>query len=135
MRSKKILQGIEQTNFTRSSSRQKDTTRMTTKTIFFRSYVPTKVKNTATRLGDTFQMKDVHSRHWGFLKNDGIIFCESQREEDYSTVKQNSGYSDRQWHCGLRHASEGLHRGAWRSSVGTFGERFSVFTIVGKTKQ
>ena len=80
-------------------------------------------------------MKDVHSRHWCFLKNDGIIFSESQREEDYSTVKQNYGYSDRQWHCGLRHASEGLHQGAWRSSVGTFGERFSFFTIVGKTKQ
>ena len=33
--------------------------------------------------------------------------------EDYSTVKQNSGYSDRQWHCGLSHASNDLHQGAW----------------------
>ena len=50
MRSKKILQGMEQTNFTKSSSRRKDTTKMTTRTIFFRSYVPTGAKSTATGL-------------------------------------------------------------------------------------
>ena len=50
-----------------------------------------------------------------------------------STVKQNSGHPDRLWHCGLRHASKGLHQGAWRLSVGTFGGIFTVSAIVGKT--
>ena len=52
------------------------------------------------------------------LKMVGLYSAESQREEDYSTVKLNSGYSDRQWHCGLRHACEGLHQGAWRFICG-----------------
>ena len=50
MRSKKSLQSIEHTNFTKSSSREKDTTAMSKKPNFFRSHVPTKAKNTATSL-------------------------------------------------------------------------------------
>ena len=87
------------------------------------------------RLGDTLQRKDVHSRQWRFVTHEGIIFSEWKREEDHSTVKQNSEYSDCQWRCGLRHASKGLHQGAWCLSVGTFGGRFIISAIAGKTKQ
>ena len=96
------------------------------KTNVFRSYVP--------GLGDTFQRKEVFCRQWSFLTYDDAIFSELKSEEDYSTAKQNSGYSDRQWHCCLGHASKGPHQEAWRISVDTFGERFSVGAI-GKTMQ
>ena len=82
---------------------------------------PIKGEEYRDRLGDTFERKSAHSRQWRFVTHDGIIFSASQREEEaYSTVKQNSGFSDHQWHCGLRHTSEGLHRGAWRLSMDTF---------------
>ena len=37
--------------------------------------------------------------------------------------REKSGYSDHQWHCDLRHTSEGLHQGIWRLSMDTFGEK------------
>ena len=61
-----------------------------------------------------------------------IAFFEQKRAEKCSTVKQHLGYSDRQWHCGLRHTSKGLHQGVWSSSMGSFGARFSVSAIVGR---
>ena len=54
------------------------------------------------------------------------------RKKDYPTVKQNPEYSDRQWHGCLRHASEGLHQGTWRLSIGTLAERLSVSAIIGE---
>ena len=77
------------------------------------------------RLGDTFQRKDVHSWQWGFVTHDGIIFSEWWREEDFSTVKHNSWYPDRQWRCGLRHASTVLHQGA---SI-----RDEIWTVIWRT--
>ena len=62
---------------------------MSTKKKFFRSWVPYKGEEYRDRLDDTFQRKNVHCRQWRFVTYDGIIFCESQREEDYSMVKQN----------------------------------------------
>ena len=50
-------------------------------------------------------------------------------------VKHNCGYSDRQWHRSLRHASKGLHQGSWHLSMGTFGGIFTVSAIDGKTVQ
>ena len=52
----------------------------------------------------TKEKMDVHGRQWCFVPSDGIIFFERTRKEDHSTVKQNPGYSDRQPHCGPRHA-------------------------------
>ena len=63
----------------------------------------------------------------------GIIFCWIAKRRRQSAVKQHSGYSDRQWHRGLRHASKGLHQGAWRWLTDAFGERFSVSGIIGKS--
>ena len=40
-----------------------------------------------------------------------------------------------EWHCGLRHASKGLHQGAWRLSMDTSGDRFAVSALVGKNMQ
>ena len=118
------LQGIDHTNFTRSSSRRKDTARDFHKTNFFRSYILTKAKFSATGIGNTFERMDEDCRQLRFVTYDGIVFSESQsKREDLSNVKHNSGYSDRRWHCGLRHTSEGLHQGTWRFSLETFGER------------
>ena len=90
MRSKKNLHGTEHTNFTKSSSR-KDTARMSTEQNFFRNDVSTKAKNTAT--GVAIHSKNgVHSRQWRCVTSVGIIFSESQRKVDNSTVKQHSGY-------------------------------------------
>ena len=68
-------------------------------TNFFRSYVSTEEKNTATGLA-------MHSKEKVYIVDSGaslhmIILSGSQRKEDLSIVKQNSGYSDRQWRCGL----------------------------------
>ena len=100
------------------------------KTKFFRCYVPAKVKNT----GQPWRYVPktwCHGRQWRFSAYDGILFSDSWWEEDCSTVKQNSGYSDRQWHCGLRHASKGPHEGVWRLPMDTFGERCSVSAVAG----
>ena len=53
---------------------------------------------------------------WRVVTHDGVIFSELRREE------QKLEYSDRQRHCGLRHASKNLHQGAWRLSVGAIVE-------------
>ena len=87
------------------------------------------------RLGDTLQRKDVHSRQWRFFAHDGTIFSESKREGGYPTVKQSSGYSARQRHSCLRHASKGLHKRGWRWSVGISSERVAVSAVVVKTLQ
>ena len=123
-------QDIDHTNSTKSSGRYKDVHNTN-----FRNSAPTKGEVYRDRLGDTLQRRVVHSRQWRPVTNNGPIFSGSQREEHYSTVKQNSGYSDRQWHCGLRHTSEGLHPGTWRLSTDTIGGRFCVRAIVGKTMQ
>ena len=91
---------------------------------------PCKGEKYSDKLGDTFQRKGVQSRQCRFVTYDGIIFSESQRKEVYSTLMHNSGYSDRQSHCGLRHTSEVVHQGTWRSLKDTFGERFSVSATV-----
>ena len=83
-------------------------------TEFIQKLRPSKGEEYRDQLGDTFQRKDVHCRQWRLVTHDGTIFFEQKREEHFPTVKQISGFSDRQWHCGLRHASKGLHQGAWR---------------------
>ena len=64
MRSKKNLHGMEHTNFTKSSSRPKDTTRMSTKQNFFRNDVPTEAKITATDLA-------MHSKEKVYIVDSG----------------------------------------------------------------
>ena len=83
--------------------------------------------------GDISQRKDVNSRQWRFVTHDGLFFWIIKR--DFSTVHQTLGIADRQCHCRLRHASEGLHQGIWPWSIGAIGERFSVSAIVGKIMQ
>ena len=121
------------TNFTTSASRQTDSTAMSTKQT---SSEVTFHKGQEFRdwLGDTFQrMYTVDS---GASSN--MMGFSSLSHKVKKTIRQtstNSGYSDSQWRCGLRHASKGLHQGAWRLSMGTFGGIFTVSAIVGKTMQ
>ena len=79
-----------------------------------------------------FSRSEYFGRQWRIVRYEGIIFFESQRKQDYSTVMNNSGYSDRQSRCGLRHTSEGLHEGTLRSFMDTFVDRLSVSAIVGQ---
>ena len=65
----------------------------------------------------------------------GLPSLSNTEKEDYSSVQQNPGHSDRQRNCGLRHTSKGQHQGVWRLSVGTVGGRFTVRAIIGKTMQ
>ena len=76
--------------------------------------------------GDISQWKDVNSRQWRFV--DGLSFLNHQ-ERDFSTVHQILGISDRQCHCRLRHASEGLHQGIWRWSVGAVASVLSLVRL------
>ena len=90
---------------------------------FFIGYVITKAKNTATGLA-------IHSKERMYMVDSGASLHMTG-----ATVKQNLEYTDRQRHCGLRHASEGLNQGAWRLFMGTCGVRFNVSAIVWKTMQ
>ena len=64
MRSKKSLHGMEHTNFTKSSSRPKDKTRMSTRRNFFSNDVTTEAKNTATDLA-------IHSQERMYIVDSG----------------------------------------------------------------
>ena len=70
-------------------------------TNFFSSYVPTMAKYTATGVA-------IHSKERMYVFDSGASFHIMGLTP---LNKQNSGCSDRHWHCGLRHTSEGLHQG------------------------
>ena len=59
----------------------------------FRSLCSYKGEAYRDRIGDTFQRKAVHCRQWRCVTYAGIVFSESHRKDDCSTVKQKSGYS------------------------------------------
>ena len=106
-----------------------------TKPNFFRSYVLAKAKSAATGMA-------IHSKERMYIVDSGaslhIMGLSSRNHREKKTVRHSSnksGFSDRQWHCGLRHTREGLHQWTWRFSMDTCGERFSVSAIVLKTMQ
>ena len=124
MRSNKSLQGIDFSNFTKELLQDERTLRMSTKTNCFKNYTDTKTQ----RQRPTFT---IHSKEKLYPVDCGS----SLHMWDYLMLnhkEKNTGYSDRQWHRGLRHASKGLHQGAWRWLMDAFGERFSVSGIIGK---
>ena len=133
MRSNKSLQGVEHANFTKELLQDERTLMMSTKTNCFKKYTDTKTQRQRPTFAMHSKEKTVLSRQWRFVTYVGLSSVESQREEYHSTVTHTSGYSDRQLHRGLRHASKGLHQGAWRWLTDAFGERFSVSGIIGKT--
>ena len=102
MRSKTSLQGIKHISFTKISTGQKGTSGIST-IANFRSYVPTKAKNTVTGSVTHFQERK-------YVVDSG--------------AKRILGISNRQRHCSHRHG---------RLSMGTLDERFSISAIVGKT--
>ena len=106
-----------------------------TKPNFFRSYVVAKAKSTATGVA-------IHSKERMYIVNSGaslhMMGLSSRNHREKKTVRHSSnksGFSDRRWHCGLRHTRESLHQWTWRFSMDTCGERFSVSAIVGNTMQ
>ena len=119
------------------------------KNVRFPNAPPTKVHKTKTSSeGMSLQRRRVprtgvaiHSKERMYIVDSGAslhmmgLSSRNHRgKEDYSTFQAtHSGFSDRQWHCGLRHTREGLRRWTWRFSMDTCGERFSVSAIVGKT--
>ena len=106
-----------------------------TKPNFFRRYVLAKAKSAATGMA-------IHSNERMYIVDSGaslhMMGLSSRNHREKKTIRHSSnksGFSDRQWHCGLRHTREGLHQWTWRFSMDTCGERFSVSAIVGKTMQ
>ena len=60
------------------------------RTNFFRSYFPTKAKNSSTGWAKRSKERMYIVDRWRSVSHDGINFFESLREQDYPTVKHNS---------------------------------------------
>ena len=118
MRSKKHLQGTKHTNSTHSPSER------TTKQNFFRSYVLTKAKFSATGLA-------IHSKERVYVVDSGaslyMMGLSSLNHKEKKIIRHPSKTLGIQTTNGIVVS--------WRLSMDTFGERFSVTAIVGKTVQ
>ena len=105
---------------TAQSAVQDERTPQTCPQNFFRSYVPTQAKNTAYGLAIRIKERMYTLDSGASSHMMGLLSSNNNEENTLRQLKQNPGCSDRQWHCGLRPASKGLHQGAQRLSLGTF---------------
>ena len=98
MRSNMSLQGIKQTNSTRSSSSLKGHHSDVHNNKLLQKLRPYKGEEYRDRLSDTFRRKSVQSRQWRFVTYDGAVFFESQRKK---TIRQSRTILDIQTASGV----------------------------------